>query len=185
MLHAVKGVLVLVAALVLSAFYPAQLGPGVTPMQQMFIMKEIMPDVERLGIFWDKEMHDEKVLTKIQRAGTSLKVELFLAEVRELSDIAPHFRVLMRKHNIQALWVVQNDGLIDSSVGKSFLIKNAIKGGIPLFAPSEDWVDEGAFITMKEQDGKILLVVNKSVADALSLTVPQKYAEHTQFLAAH
>ncbi len=38
---------------------------------------------------------------------------------------------------------------------------------------------------MKKQDGKILLVVNKSAADALSLTVPQKFAEHTQFLATH
>ncbi len=65
------------------------------------------------------------------------------------------------------------------------MIKNAVKGDILLFAPSEDWVDEGAFITMKKQDGKIFLVVNKSAADALSLTVPQKYAEHRQFLAAH
>jgi len=151
----------------------------------MYIMKEIMPDVERLGIIWYKETRDEEVLTKIRRAGTSLKVQLFLAEVSELSDIAPHFRVLMRKHNIQALWVVQNDGLIDSSIGKSFLIKNAVKGGIPLFAPSEDWVNEGAFITLIKQDGKIFLVVNKSAVDAMSLTVPQKYAEHTQFLASH
>ncbi len=112
MLHAVKGALVLAVATVVTAFLPAQLGSGVTPMQQMFIMKEIMPDVERLGIIWYKETRDEEVLTKIRRAGTSLKVQLFLAEVSELSDIAPHFRVLLRKHNIQVLWVVQNDGLV-------------------------------------------------------------------------
>lgn len=185
MLHAVKGALVLAVATVVTAFLPAQLGSGVTPMQQMYIMKEIMPDVERLGIIWYKETRDEEVLTKIRRATTSLKVQLFLAEVSELSDIAPHFRLLTRKHNIQALWVVQNDGLVDSSIGKSFLIQNAVKGGIPLIAPSEDWVNEGAFITMKKQDGKILLVVNKSVADAMSLVVPEKYAERTQFLAAN
>ena len=38
MFHAVKGTLLLVAALTLSAFYPARLGPGVTPMQQMYIL---------------------------------------------------------------------------------------------------------------------------------------------------
>ena len=89
MLQAVKGALVLAVATVVTAFLPAQLGSGVTPMQQMFIMKEIMPDVERLGIIWDKETRDEEVLTKIRRAGTSLKVQLFLAEVSALSEIPP------------------------------------------------------------------------------------------------
>ena len=185
MLHAVKGALVLVAALVLSAFYPVRLGPGVTPMQQMFIMKEIKPDVERLGIIWNKATHDEETLTKIRRAGTSLKVKLFLAEVSHLSDIAPQFRALTRTHKVQAIWVIKNDGLLDSSTGKGYLIKNAVKAGLPLFAPSEDWVSEGAFIAMIKQDGGIHLVVNKSAADALSLAVPEKYAERTQFLTAN
>ncbi len=62
---------------------------------------------------------------------------------------------------------------------------NPVKGGFLLFAPSEDGVDERAFITMKKQDDKIFLVVNKSATDALSRTVSQQYAEHTRFLAAH
>ncbi len=181
MFHAVKGTLLLVAALTLSSFYPARLSPDVTPMQQMYIMKEIQPDIERLGIIWNKATHDEEILLKIRRAGTSMKVQLFLAEVSDLSDIAPQFRILTRKHNVQAIWVIKNDGLVDSSIGKDYLIKNAVKAGIPLFAPSEDWVGEGAFIAMIKQDGGIHLVVNKSVADALSLAVPEKYAERTQF----
>ena len=181
MVHVVKGVLVLVAAITLSALYPAQRASDVTPMQQMYIMKEVQPNIERLGIIWNRATHDEETLTKIRRAGTSLKVQLFLAEVSDLSDIAPQFRELTRTHKVQAVWVVKNDGLLDSSTGKSFLIKNAVKAGIPLIAPSEDWVSEGAFIAMKKQDGGIYLMVNKSAAAALSLTVPDKYAERTQF----
>ena len=181
MVHAVKGALVLVAALILAAFYPAQRASDVTPMQQMYIMKEVKPNIERLGIIWNNATHDEETLTKIRRAGTSLKVQLFLAEVSDLSDIAPQFRSLTREHKVQAVWVIKNDGLLDSSTGKSFLIKNAVKAGLPLFAPSDDWVSEGAFIAMKKQDGGIHLVVNKSAADALSLAVPAKYAERTQF----
>lgn len=181
MFHAVKGALMLVAALILSAFHPVQLGSDVTPMQQMYIMKEVKPDVARLGLIWNSATHDEETLTKIRRAGTSLKVQLFLADVSDLSDIAPQFRELTRTHRVQAIWVIKNDGLVDSSTGKSFLIKNAMKAGLPLFAPSADWVSEGAFIAMKKQDGGIHLVVNKSAADALSLAVPAKYAERTQF----
>jgi putative ABC transport system substrate-binding protein len=176
---------VLVAAVLASAFSLASPQPDVTPLQKVFIMKEVRPDVERLGIIWDKEAHDEEVLQKIQRAGTSLNVQLFLAEVSELSDIAPQFRILTQTHNIQALLIVKNDGLVDSSVGKSFLIKSTVKAGIPLIAPSEDWVTEGALLMVKKQDGGIHLVVNKAVADALSLTIPEKYIERTDFLAAN
>ena len=181
MFHAVKGTLLLVAALALSAFYPARLSPDVTPMQQMYIIKEIQPSIERLGIIWNKATHDDEVLLKIRRAGTSLKVKLFLAEVSDLSDIAPQFRILTRKHKVEAIWVIKNDGLVDSPIGKDFLIKNTVKAGVLLLAPSEDWVSEGAFIAMKRQDNRIHLVVNKSVAEALKLVVPEKYAERTQF----
>ena len=88
MFHAVKGTLLLVTALTLSTFNPARLSPDVTPMQQMYIIKEIQPNIERLGIIWNKATHDEEVLLKIRRAGTSLKVQLFLAEISDLSDIA-------------------------------------------------------------------------------------------------
>ena len=185
MLHSVKVALLLVAATLVSAFFPAPPTPDVTPMQQMFIMKEVKPDIERLGIMWNKDAHDEETLTRIRRAATSLKVQLFLAEVGGLNDIAPQFRTLTRKHKVQALWIVMNDGLVDSAIGKSFLTKNAVKVGIPLFAPSEDWVKEGALLSMIKKDGGLHLVVNKAVANALSITVPEKYLERTQFLATN
>ena len=183
MLHVVKGALVLVAALIVTAFTPVDLSSPVPPMQQMFIMKEVKPDLQRLGILWNPEVNDEETLTKIRRAGTSLKVQLFLAEVSDISDIAPQFRQLTRTHKVGALWVVTNDGLIDSATGKSFLIKNAMKAGLPLFVPSRDWVDDGAFLTMEKQAEGLSLIVNKPAAEALSLSIPDKYAERTQFAA--
>ena len=182
MLHVVKGAL-LVAALVVTAFAPATLSNDVAPMQQMFIMKEVKPDLHRVGIIWKKGAYDEEKLTKIRRASTSLQVQLFLAEVSELSDIAPQFRNMTRTHKIEALWVVGNDGLVDSSIGKSFLIESTVKAGIPLFAPSQDWVNAGAFLAVTKGADGLALFVNQSAAGALSLTVPEKYAERTQFAA--
>ena len=183
MLHVVRGALLLLAAVVVTAFTPVSLSPSVAPMQQMYIMKEVKPDLQRVGIIWNTNTNDEATLNKIRRAGTSLKVKLFLAEVTDLSDIAPQFRQLTRTHKVEAVWVLENDGLVDSSTGKNFLITNAMKAGLPLFAPSEDWVNQGAFISMKKQDGGLSFFVNKSAADALSLSVPDKYAERTQFAA--
>ncbi|MFQ5570359.1 MAG: ABC transporter substrate binding protein [Rhodothermales bacterium] len=157
----------------------------VTPMQHLYIMKEIKPGIERVGIVWNPATHDDAVLTKIRRAATSLSLQLFLAEVGDLSDIAPQFRTLVRTHKVEVIWVIKNDGLVDASAGKKFLIENTMKAGIPLFAPSQDWVDNGAFVSLKKQDGNLHLIVNKSAAAALSLTVPDAYLERTEFLAAN
>ncbi len=181
MLNVVRGALMLVAAVVGTAFTPASLNSGVTPMQQMYIMKEVKPDLQRVGIIWNKNTNDEATLTKIRRAGTSLKVQLFLAEVADISDIAPQFRQLTRTHKVEAIWVLEDDGLIDQKTSKNFLITSAMKAGLPLFAPSDSWVNAGAFISMKKEAGGLSLFVNKSAAAALSLTVPEKYAERTQF----
>ena len=183
MLHVVKGTLLLMAAVVVTAFAPASLNSDVTPMQQMYIMKEVKPDLQRVGIIWNTNANNEAVLTKIRRAGTSLKVQLFLAEIADLSDIAPQFRQLTRTHKVEAIWVIENDGLVDSKTGKNYLITNAMKSGLPLFAPSEDWVNDGAFISLKKQADGLALFVNKSAADALSLSIPPKYTERTQFAA--
>lgn len=183
--HAVKGALLFVVALITTASFPASVDNDVTPMQQMFIMKELKPDIQRLGIIWASAGSDEEKMLKIRRAGTSLKMQLFLAEIGGLSDIAPQFRTLKQTHNIQALWIVENDGLVDSSTGKGFLIKNALQAGIPIFAPSEDWVNAGACATMTKKDGGIHLVVNETAAKALSISVPEKYLERTQFLASN
>ncbi len=181
--HVVKGALLLMAAVVVTAFTPASLNSGVTPMQHMYIMKEVKPDLQRVGIIWNTNTNDEAVLTKIRRAGTSLKVQLFLAEVADLSDVAPQFRQLTRTHQVEAVWVLENDGLVDSKTSKNFLITNAMKSGLPLYAPSDDWVNDGAFISLKKEAEGLALFVNKSAADALSLSVPPKYAERTQFAA--
>ena len=181
--HVVKGALLLMAAVVGTAFTPVSLSSSVSPMQQMYIMKEVKPDLKRVGIIWNTKTNDEATLTKIRRAGTSHKVQLFLAEVADLSDVAPQFRQLTRTHKVEAVWVLENDGLVNAKSSKNFLITNAVKFGLPLFAPSEDWVDDGAFIAMKKQADGLSLFVNKSAADALSLSVPSKYAERTRFAA--
>ena len=49
-------------------------------------------------------------------------------------------------------------------------------------APTSDWVNEGAAFALKEGSEGIEFVVNQSVADATSLTIPEKYKEKTEFL---
>ncbi|MFW5973238.1 MAG: ABC transporter substrate-binding protein, partial [Bacteroidota bacterium] len=69
--------------------------------------------------------------------------------------------------------------------GRNFLIKTATGGGIPVLAPSADWVREGAHIMMHSDGSGVRLVVNKRAADAASLSIPEQYSAQTEFLAAN
>lgn len=179
-----RSLLAVLAVCMLAAFV-TEPSADVTPMQQLYMLKELKPDVERVGIVWNKEKASEDELTAIRRAATSLQVQLFLAEITELSDLAPQFRNLARTHKIQGLWVVKNDGIVDSSTGRSFLVKESMKSGIAVLAPDKDWVDAGATVALKKTDDGLHLMVNQTAVNALSMAVPEKYLERTEFLAAN
>lgn len=168
----------------LAAFAPAPMEEGVTPLQQMYVMKEIKPNLERVGILINSSNNNEETMRAIRQASASLNVQIFLAEIGSLPDIAPKFRWLMQEHKVQMLWILEDESVLGSSHGRGFLIQNALKAGVPILAPSKVWVDEGACMTMTKDADGIKLIVNKTAADALSITVPDAYAQRTQFLAA-
>ncbi|MEM1095990.1 MAG: ABC transporter substrate binding protein [Bacteroidota bacterium] len=158
---------------------------GITPLQQLFVAKEIKPDLERVGIIW-KAGQDRQALTEqIKRASASTGVKVVLVEADEMKDVAPRFRELTRDHKVQMIWVVQDDDLLGQDVIKSFLVKNATQALVPLLVPNTEWVDAGGTVALERVDGSIKLVVNKKAIDAMSLTVPAKYQERATYLAAN
>lgn len=157
--------------------------PPLTPIQQMFILKEMKPDVERVGIIWreDSPQHDD-LMPQVQRASSASDVQVFVAYVDNIRDVAPSYRTLRRKHDIDVLWILEDDDTVGSDVAREYLIKTATQNGIPLLAPSSNWVNEGAPVSLQNADGDIQIVVNKAAAAATALDVPDKY--ETQYLTS-
>jgi len=158
---------------------------GVTPLQQLFVAKEIKPDLERVGIIWKSGESRDALMEQIKRAGASTNVKVFVAEADDMQDVAPRFRELTRDHKVQMIWVVQDDALLAQGVIKSFLVKSATEALVPLLVPNTEWVDAGGTVALERVDGSIKLVVNKKAIDAMSLTVPDKYQEGATYLAAN
>lgn len=163
---------------------PASAQDDVTLLQRMFLVKEMKPDVQRVGVIWSKSMaENQTAVADLNRASAASGIKVITAPVADLKDVAPMFRGLVRQHNIDVLLIVEGDGVMDNKVSRGFLIKSATESGIALIAPKNDWVQEGACATFKKEADGIHLVVNKKAAEALSLTIPEKYLERTQFLA--
>lgn len=153
--------------------------------QQMFFLNKMRPDIERVGLIWKRGASgQEKTIERANRAVASIEGKLYVGYVEDKSGVAKQFRVLTREHDVQAIWIIENDGVVNASAPRQYLIKNTIKEGIPLVAPSRDWVDAGAPVAISEKDGSIQILLNERAAEATALEVPEKYKSNTELIAA-
>ena len=160
---------------------------SVSPLQQLFVLKEIQPDIERVGIIWTEDRASASgLLTQIQQASAWTGITVFLSYTKEITDVAPAYRDLIRKNDVQAIWILDDeDPIVSSRIGREFLIKNTASQGIPLIAPTSGWVENGAHISFFHDGSTVRLTVNKRSADAAALSIPQRYHERTEFLAVN
>jgi len=159
--------------------------PSAGLVQQMFFLNKMRPDVERIGLIWKRSAaNQEKTIERANRAVASIEGKLYVGYVEDKSGVAEQFRTLTREHDVQAIWVIENDGVVDASAPRKYLIKNTIKEGIPLVAPSRDWVDAGAPVAIAKNDGSIQILLNEQAAKATALGVPEEYRSNTELIAA-
>lgn len=157
----------------------------VTPLQHLYVMKELIPGVQTVGILWNEQFVDtESVLPKLKRASLQIGLKLVVSNITRLKDVASEFKNLTETHKVDVLWIVENDDVLGSKIGREFLIKQALLANIPLFAPNQNWVSEGACVNIFKNGNKTSLFVNRKTAQVLSLTIPEKYLPNTQFYAA-
>ncbi len=181
------GVLILTAVMLAAMFgTPEALESNASPLQSLYMIKQLVSQAQTVGLIWNQaKVNTSDIMPKIERAATSVGVKVVVEDVEDLPDISKKFRDLTDNYHIQVLWVFQNDDIIESSLGKDFLIKNSTVGGIALFAPSADWVSAGACATLMVEGGTVRLFVNKKTITALGINIPEKFIPDTQFLATN
>ena len=165
---------------------PEALESNATPLQQLYIMKELVPKLQTVGIMWNQSsVNTADLLPKIQRAAAAVGVKVVIEDVEAIKDIAQKFREVTEDYHAQIIWIIQNDDLVGSSLGRDFIIKNATVNGIAVFAPNTDWVTAGACAALLNDGGSVKLFVNQKAINALGIKVPAKYIPNTQFLATN
>lgn len=153
--------------------------------KQIFYLKKMKPGVKRIGLIWKKGIPDqEEKLEMANRAVASVGGELFVGYVRDESEVPEAFRVMNREHDVQVLWIVGNDGIVSAPVPRKYLIENAVEEGIPLLAPTTEWVSAGAPLALESSNGETRIMLNEPAANATGLQVPDKYESRTSPVVA-
>jgi hypothetical protein len=58
------------------------------------------------------------------------------------------------------------------------------KRGLPPVAPSRDWADAGASVTIEENNGSIQILLNEQPGQATALKVPEEHQSNAKLIAA-
>ncbi len=158
-------------------------GQAATPLQQLYLLKEIKPGIDKIGVVI-AEANPERasVIEQLQKASAATGIKVVVGVVTGMSDVAPKVRELTKTHGVKALWVVNSDQIVGSDVTQKYLVKSAAEDKMMLMAPSDDWVKKGACLSIQSQGSGVRIVVNKPIADALSVAVPVKYQDRTQYM---
>ncbi len=177
---------VVVVFLIAVAFVntPNALESNATPLQSLFMIKQLIPQTQTIGLMWNQNRtNTAELLTKIERASASVGVKVVIEDVEEMRDVPQKFRELNDSYHIQALWVIENNEPMSDPVGIDYLVKNSTLNGIALFAPNAEWVSSGACASLLSDGNNVKLVVNQKTISALGIKVPEKYLQNTQFVS--
>lgn len=173
----------LICILLLFGEVPVHAGnPKATAMQHFFVIKQIFPKVERVGILLSKrEKGKEKLLKTINRAAAATGHKAIVAEVTSLSDIAAEFQTLVKEYRIQAIWIPDDQEELTNPIARDYLIQKSVLYGIPLVAPKTEWVQRGACFTLTVSPSGVRLFANPKTLQALGTSIPEAYQAKTQF----
>lgn len=176
--------LTFVGLLTAGLLLPAAAQPS--PMQQVFVLNEIKPDLDRIGVIWTEQTPDhDEVIDNIHRATANADAELVVHYAEEVQDVAPGYRELRADHDVQVVWVFDERSAASEATAREYLIENTVQDGIPLLAPTEEWVGAGASLSIQNSaEGDVRILMNEQAAAATGVSIPDEYRSDTQHVSS-
>jgi putative ABC transport system substrate-binding protein len=165
--------------------------------KRLELLKEIVPDLSRVALFWNPESLDQPQIKNHQAAARSLGLEELPVAVRGPSDFIGAFQVATQRR-CGAVVTVQNPLF---ALHRARLAELALKSRLPMMSGEPGFTEAGGLVTYGpslpdswrraatyvdkilkgakpadlpvEQPTKFELVINMKTAKALGLTIPQ------------
>jgi ABC-type uncharacterized transport system substrate-binding protein len=144
---------------------PAQTVAGYS--QQLFALTKLMPSAKAVGII--SNTATESFIQSMSRTGHSFGVKVIIAKANNPREIPELYQTLL-KNNVRLIWLPDKDDVMLLEKGFEFLREKTLEDKVGLCVPVSRLVSEGALCCVQTDGTKLLVTVNKRVAQVVGVT---------------
>jgi putative ABC transport system substrate-binding protein len=116
---------------------------NIPPGKQLQALVQRLPHTKRVGLLYDPK-NTGYLVKEVQQAAKDMDIVLTTRVVRHARDVATS--AMEMKKDIDVFWMLP-DVTVMTPETVEFLVLFSLKYHIPLLAPSEKWLDLGAFLS--------------------------------------
>ena len=135
---------------------------------QIELVKEIMPQATRLGIFYNTK--DNLAASMISRASQETEMTIVRAPVTSIREMATGMR-LLKKHDVD-FFIIFNDRVTGGPSALKFVVKQTVKNKKPVFTSSENAFKSGVFGKFIKKDANWSIQINGKVQSLFDISIP-------------
>ncbi len=141
-----------------------------TLIQRLFVVKKVFPNAKNVVILFNKKMVSSNVTREASIAKTALKLNITLVDVEKKSALGSVSKKYINSGVDYIL--IYSDSTIFNPMGKRLICQKAIKKKIPVITETKDDFKLGAFASVEDTSGKIMLYVNSKANAILNVSIP-------------
>lgn len=151
-----------------------------THLQQIYLLKQIKPDVSKIAVFC--QLHNHNDLQKnLQRLQKQFQVEFFLYDVQSLPDVAKFMKDATTEKNAQAFWIFA-DELMKNKRTIDYVVKQSVNSKIFLLSADPEVVEKGGTACVRIADGKTILYLNQKSMEMMAVEIPPAMHESAEII---
>ncbi len=149
-------------------------------LQQIFILKQLKPDLKKIGVLCQVKDHKD-VETKLGRLQKQAQVKFVLYDIKKLPDVAKHAKNATTSKKVDALWIFADDILLDSKT-QSYLVKHSIQSKTFLLSVQPELVKKGGTACIRKGQSKPVIFLNQKAINLMVLAIPPGLTETAEVI---
>ena len=139
--------------------------------------KLVIPDLKTVGVIFDAQYNDDLIF-QLEKAAKKENIKIMKSKVKtkdlesiSLEKLKDRFSELKQKEKIQLLYLIPDPSVINRE-NFNYLKENCILSGISLFTYNEEFVKEGALVSLAQDysnaGSQIYLMIKKILTNNIS-----------------
>ncbi len=171
---------ILAMTLILMCASKGEAQTKLTYAQNLFLLKTLKPSLKSIGVI-ASTLSDQEIKA-IGKAALGQGIKVTVAKVTDVSEISSLYKMLVTEHSAELVWIPDRSDEILLGVGFEFLRENTILDRVGLIVPTHDLVAKGALCSLEPANEKVVVYLNKRIAQVDGINLPTSQNPSIQFI---